>query len=463
MGEKRKQSSNFIVSGGLVSAFSIVILLLMYIRQIPLTNFILDEGNGIYACVYELFMVFVLIGSYSLPLAISKMVAVRINRGQYKNAGRVIKTGMLAAIIFGIAVTLLTMVLSGFLTKTIMLVDFAKFAFMCLIPALTFVMMSSVLQGYFQGQGTMMPTCTSKLIGQMIQFVMCLIFASGMADYGKKAGVVLNENSYQSAFGVSGAAIGILLGEIFTFVFLILLYCVYSKKVKKQSLLDNTKNLENMGSLLRVLIVAVLPFLVNTLVMRLNLLINQRIFNGYMVGKGQSQTMLTEFGIYYGKYHILMQIPLVFLLILALNFRTVYAKLAARGNSAQLSRAFRDGAMQTLVFGAIASLIFTFAGGMIVEILYKGDSVIASKMLRIGSFAILLYGMAFFTSAALHAREKMWANSIGIGIALVLQAILLKVLLVTTDLGVQSLVVVNLVFPLLIIGFNTLMLKKYFE
>lgn len=463
MGEKRKSSSNFIMSGGLVSAFSIITFLLLYMRQIPLTSFILDEGNGIYACVYELFMVFVLIGSYSLPLAISKMIAVRINRGQYKNAGRVIKTGMLLSFVFGLVVILLTMVLSGFLTKTIMLVDFAKFALMCLIPAIIFVMMSSVLQGYFQGQGTMMPTCTSKLIGQVIQFVMCLIFASGMAAYGKKAGVVLNEASYQSAFGVSGIAIGILIGEIITFIFLLLLYFVYSKKVKKQTLLDNTKNLENIGSLLRILILAELPFLINTLAMRLNLLLNQRIFNGYMVGKGQSQNMLTEFGIYYGKYHLLMQIPLVFLLILALNFRAVYAKLVARGNSAQLRRAFRDGAMQTVVFGAIASLIFTFAGGMLVEFLYKGDSIIATKMLRIGSFAILLYGLAFFTSAALHAREKMWANSIGIGIALVLQAILLKVLLVTTSLGVQSLVVVNLVFPLLIIGFNTLMLKKYFE
>lgn len=463
MGEKRKQTGNFIMNGGLISAFSIVTFLFMYIRQIPLTSFILDEGNGIYACVYELFMIFVLIGAYSLPLAISKMIASRLNRGQYKNAGRVIKTGMIYAVIFGLVVTLVIMALSGVLTEKIMLVSFAKFAFICLIPALVFVMMSAVLQGYFQGHGTMMPTCTSKLIGQIIQFVMCLIFAYGMADYGKKAGIILNENSYQAAFGVSGVALGILSGEIITFAFLLLLYFAYSKKVKKQMLLDNTKNLEDTKSLLKILLMAQLPFLVNTLAMRLNVLLNQRIFNGYMVEKGQAENMLTEFGIYYGKYHLLMQIPLAFLLILAINFRTVYAKLIARGNAAQSKAAFRDGSMQALVFGAVASLLFTFGGGFVIEFCYKGDTVIATKMLQTGSFAILFYGMAFFTSAALHAREKMWLNSIGIGIALVMQAILLKVLLTVTTLGVQSLIIVNLVFPLLIIGFNAFILKKYSE
>lgn len=459
MGEKRRKNGSLISKGGLISAFSIGIGLLLLIRQIPITNMIGDEGNGYFSGAYELYMVFVLLTAYSIPTAMGRMIALRVNRGQYKNAEQVFKAGFFFCLILGTVLTVLLLLLSGVLVEGLLKLPLSKLAFQCLVPTLLIGLLSSAFLGFFQGMGSMMPTSVSKLISAVIQFVMCLVIGYMIVSYGEKASVVLNEPSYAPAFGATGVSLGILIGEIFALAFLVLLYFAYNKSFQNQVLRDTTRNTESVKEIISMLLMTVVPFVVATLMLHSNVIINQIIYNHTMLAK-EPFTLATEFGIYYGKYYVLTGIPVVVLTVMAGNFSNVFAKLIARENYYHAKRFLKDGLKEILIVSGISAVILILLAGPVVEILYKGDSVTAIKMLRIGSISVVFYGLALLTGAAIQGYGKMWLSNITIVIGLIVQAFLLKILLITTDLGILAVVIVNIVFPLVIFIGNILVLRK---
>ena len=51
----------------------------------------------------------------------------------------------------------------------------------------------------------------------------------------------------------------------------------------------------------------------------------------------------------------------------------------------------KDGLKEILIVSGISAVILILLAGPVVEILYKGDSVTAIKMLRIGSISVVFY------------------------------------------------------------------------
>ena len=52
---------------------------------------ILDEGNGYYSAAYNIYALVLLISSYSIPTAISKLISEKIALKEYKNLKRILK------------------------------------------------------------------------------------------------------------------------------------------------------------------------------------------------------------------------------------------------------------------------------------------------------------------------------------------------------------------------------------
>ena len=90
MAEKKQKIKNgIIVQGSILAIAGIIARLIGIVRRIPLTNIIGDAGNGYYSVAYEVYSIILLLSSYSLPLAVSKLVAARVSRGQHKNADNI--------------------------------------------------------------------------------------------------------------------------------------------------------------------------------------------------------------------------------------------------------------------------------------------------------------------------------------------------------------------------------------
>ena len=84
----KKKNDTSLVQGSILAIASLVSRVIGLVYRIPLTAIIGDHGNDYYSCAYEIYSLLLLISSYSLPMAVSKMVSARISNGEKQNAYR---------------------------------------------------------------------------------------------------------------------------------------------------------------------------------------------------------------------------------------------------------------------------------------------------------------------------------------------------------------------------------------
>ena len=95
-----KKKNDFIAQGSILAIASILVRVMGMIYRIPMTAIIGDKGNGFYSYAYSVYTILLLLSSYSLPLAVSKMVSAKAQLGQWRNVKRV----FICAIAFAIGI-----------------------------------------------------------------------------------------------------------------------------------------------------------------------------------------------------------------------------------------------------------------------------------------------------------------------------------------------------------------------
>ena len=76
--KEKSDSGNFLVQGSILAAAGIIVRFIGLLYKIPMTRAIGDEGIGYYNTAYEIYNIGLILSSYSLPLAISKLIAARM-------------------------------------------------------------------------------------------------------------------------------------------------------------------------------------------------------------------------------------------------------------------------------------------------------------------------------------------------------------------------------------------------
>ena len=72
------RGSNFLIQGSILAVAGIIVRLIGMVYRIPLINIIGKEGSGYYTAAYDIYVILLIISSYSLPTAVSKMVAAKL-------------------------------------------------------------------------------------------------------------------------------------------------------------------------------------------------------------------------------------------------------------------------------------------------------------------------------------------------------------------------------------------------
>ena len=95
MSEKSRQSGgNFLVQGSILAAAGIIVRLIGLLYKIPMTRILGDEGIGYYNTAYEIYNIGLILSSYSLPLAVSKLIAKKEQEREQGDANRVFHCGI---------------------------------------------------------------------------------------------------------------------------------------------------------------------------------------------------------------------------------------------------------------------------------------------------------------------------------------------------------------------------------
>ncbi len=164
-----KQKQSFLAGAIIISVGGFVSKLLGAVYRIPLTNILGGEGMGIYQMVYPLYCILLTVSASGIPTGISRLISSGRGAGAERQAFR-----LYGAV--GIIGMLIMFVLSAPLAA-LQTEPAIKLCCQLLCPSVFFVSLLSVVRGYFQGKGNMLPTATTEIIEQVIKVAFGVAFS----------------------------------------------------------------------------------------------------------------------------------------------------------------------------------------------------------------------------------------------------------------------------------------------
>lgn len=447
--EQKKSNSSFLIQGAILAVAGIITRLIGLAYRIPVNNILGDEGQGFYGCAYSIYNIALLLTSYSLPLAVSKLVSARVSKGEHKNATRILKSALLFALVVGTIVGILVFVFSDFIAGTIMSLRLSAYALRVLAPGLLVVAVMGVVRGYFQGLGTMVPTAVSQILEQIVNAIVSIIGASSLLEIGKKAAASQNEPSLPFAYGAAGGTLGTLMGAVFGLIFLLVLLKIYYPKLKNRLANDTTQTVEEYKHIYAVLLLTIAPVILSTAIYNINDTIDQGIFSSVMLAQGHTEKEAAELlGMFTGKYNTLIHIPLAVANSLGASLIPSLTAAVAVGEKKQVHEKIHMVIRFAMLIAIPSCIAFMAIPHQILSLLYVGNIDIPAQMLRIGAVTVVCYCLSTVTNSILQGLNKMTTPVKHGAISLGVHLIAVIIMLVVFKWGIYSLVVGNIVFSL---------------
>ena len=459
----RKSDTNFIVQGSILAIASIISRIVGLIYRMPLTAIIGKTGNDYYGTAYSIYNIMLIISSYSLPLAVSKLVSARMAVGHAKDALKVFRSAMIFAVISGGIGALVVFFGADFFAGTLLKTPMSVLALKVLAPTLFIVAILGVFRGFFQGLNTMMPSAFSQICEQILNAIVSVVAAYMLFSYGKKVGAVLgNPDNYAAAYGAAGGTLGTLSGSILALGIVAFIYTAYRRRFKKKLIRDHSRNQESYGEVFRVLILTIVPVLLSTVVYSISTLIDQGVFKNIAVLQGYDAKTISEWwGVYSGQFIVLTNVPISIASSLAAScvpsLSTAYfAKDNDRVNH-QINLATRF-----IMVIAIPSAVGMAVLGKALNLLLFADGDDTTMYIMIlGTISIALFALSTLTNGLLQGIDKMKIPVINSVIAILIHVIFLIILMEFFDLNIYAVVIANNIYGLVVCILNDIALKKY--
>ncbi len=183
MGTKRSKKGSYIIEGGILAAASILVRVIGLAYRIPVTRILGPVGNSYYSAAYEVYSMVLLISSFSLPLAVSKLVSARMAKGQVRSAIKIFRCTLIFALVSGGIGSLLIYFGAGFFSDVLVSTPESRLALQVLAPTILVVALMGCMRGYFQGLGSMVPTAVSQIVEQIINAAVSIGAAWFLRNY----------------------------------------------------------------------------------------------------------------------------------------------------------------------------------------------------------------------------------------------------------------------------------------
>ena len=463
MSKKSSSNTNFLAQGTILVIASFVAKAIGMIYRIPLTHILGDDGNGYYSTANEIYTIILMISSFSLPLAVSRLVAEREYAGEVKNSYKVLICSLRFAAVTGGILSILTFLLGGVITKYVMGVELASYALRVLAPAIFLFALTGVLRGFFQGHGTMVPTAVSQIIEQIINAIVSVAGAYVMLQYGLKLGEKKGDAELGTALAAAGGTFGTVASVGVALLFMIVIYLGYRNGFKRRMKKDKTRRRESDRAIYRAITYTILPIVLSTLVYNISTIIDQGVFNHILAGMGFTQKQYaTVWGIYSGKFRVLMNVPLSIASCLAPSVVPALTEAMANNDLREAGLRTRDTIRYTMVFTIPCAVGMAALARPIMMMLYgNNDSLaLAAGIMQSGALLTVLLALSTLTTGILQGLGEMQAPLVHAATAVAIHLGFLVLFVVKFKWNIYGVVYANIIFGLIICLLNARSIRK---
>lgn len=454
MGTSKKSSNNFLVQGSILAVASIIVRIIGLVYRIPLTNIIGDEGNGYYSTAFEIYNIALILSSYSLPLAVSKLVAARTIKKEYNNSFRIFIGSMTFAVVSGTIMSLIIYFGADIIASVISKSPRSAIPLRVLAPTILIVAIMGVFRGFYQGKNTMLPTSISQILEQIVNAIVSVVAAHIlMRQYS------LSEDI--AAYGAAGGTLGTGVGALVALLFVGFVFVLYYPTIQKQRKRDKSIYVESYGEIFKVLLLTIIPVIVSSTVYQLSGVLDNMMFGNIMDGKGFSETVRSELlGSYSGKYRLLTNVPVAIASAVAAAMIPSIVSAYTRNRVGEVKDKIHSAVKFNMIIAIPSAVGMGVLASPILQLLFHDSSDLSANLMMLGSVAIIFFSLSTVTNAVLQGINLMRKPVIHSAISLGIHVVLVYVLLKYFNLSVYGLVIGNVTFPLVVCILNWISIEK---
>ena len=444
---KKKNGNEFLVQGSILAAAGMISRIIGMIYRIPLLNIMGITGQGFYEVAYQIYNIALILTSYSLPLAVSKLVSARLSKGQEKNAYRILKTALLFAAVVGGGVSFLIFFGADFIAGDIMKMGMSAYGLRVLAPGLFIVAVMGVLRGYFQGRGSMVPTAVSQILEQIIHAIVSIVGAAVLLKYGQNIAEKQGNKLYGPAYSAAGATLGVIVGGLAALMFLILIFCAYKNVLRKKMYRDKHAEKESFRFLFRILILTIAPVILSSTVYNIQNVIDSAMFTSIMSAQGFSEKYAADLLGSLGQYYTLFNVPLFMANALGSSVVPPLVRAYENKDSGQVHQKIELAMRMTMLIAVPSAVAFIVIPKEMLDLIWGSiDNTVAANLFRIGAVSIVFYSISTLTNAVLQGVNKMMAPVKNATVSLIIHVVCLFIMLVVFHWSIYAVVASKVVF-----------------
>ena len=456
--ERPNKKSTFVFQAGILAAAGMLVRVIGLIYKSPLLSIIGIEGNGYYNAAINIYTIILLISSYSIPSAISKVIAQRLAFKEYRNAQRVFVCALLYVLVVGGAASVLTFVGAPFLVGKN---QNAVVALRVLSPTIFFSGFLGVLRGFFQAHGSMVHTSISQVIEQILNAAVSILAAKLLIGFVRD-GDATTRAIYGSAGSALGTGAGVLIGLLFMFG----MYRLNSGIIKRRVERDRTWHEESYKDIFKVIFTIVTPFILSTFIYNCTTAVNMNVYLYVMDYKKIDAILASnQYGIFSGLAVAVVNIPIAIASSMSSAIIPGVSASFVKGTVVQTRKQVTRAIQMTMLIAIPASVGIAVLPRPIMHFIFpQRESLdMASALLEALAVTIVLYSLSTLTNAILQGIGKVNTPVIHAAAALVIQLAALFALLLYTDLGLYALAAANAVYSLVMCILNHFSVRKHLE
>ena len=409
-----------------------------------------ELGLGWYQVAYAYYTIILLISSYSIPAAISKVIAQKLAVKEYRNAHRIFLCALgYVLVVGGIASLVLYFVIGHFVAPEVVPV-MRTFA-----PTIFVYGILGVLRGYFQAHKSMAQTSVSQILEQIANAIVSvgaayLLIRSGMGTMEvptDEAGQVA-----RATYGAIGSALGTGAGVLVALLFMVGIYWLNKDIIHGRIRRDRHQNVDSYGNIIKMITGVVTPFILSTAIYNLCGTVNTSVYTKWLPGIKEFSTVEigSRWGILSGQVQTISNIPLAFASAMAAAMLPSVAQLMAARDEDGARRSIGVAVKTTMLISIPCAVGLFVLARPVIGLLFPANAReaedLAMSLLMALVPSVVFYNLSTLNSQILQGLGRLNVPIINAGISLAVQSGVAVGLVYFTDLDLYAIVIANIVY-----------------
>lgn len=364
-------------------------------------------ANALFTKGYQIYSVFLIIGTAGIPSAISKQVAHYNAMNEYKTGLRLFFNGLLLMAGMGV----LSCGALWFLAPLLAMHDPALTQiFRSLAWPLLLIPILSIMRGFFQGYNEMAPSAISQFIEQVARIIYMLLMTF----------IIMRLGSHNYVDAVSQSTFAAFVGAVFG-LGLLVVYFLFQRQRFVDLAATSDDNLQiSIPEILLDIVKQAVPFIILDSAINLYYIVDQYTFNPMMhLRYVVSEHRLDEiYALFAGNANKLIMIVVSLAVAMAVTALPLLAAAATRGDKREVAAQITN-TLQLFYLVMIPAAVGMVGIAKPLYVLFYGYDELGIHMLELSSFLAILLGLFTILATLLQGmfRNRLAIAEMAVGFA----------------------------------------------